>query len=117
LTASTAGSIDRRLPRASPTLFHSDTVSSTITMSKIEKRMEQMRRAPASVSFEDLASVCRHFFGDPVGGSGSHDVYRTPWAGDPRVNIQNRNGQAKPYQVRQVLAAVERLERERGDQQ
>jgi len=86
-------------------------------VSKIDKKVEQMRRAPASVSFDDLASVCRRFFGDPVGGSGSHEVYRTPWAGDPRVNIQNRNGQAKPYQVRQVLAALERLERERGDPQ
>ena len=86
-------------------------------MSKIEKKLEQMRRSTASVSFDDLASVCRHFFGDPVGGSGSHEVYRTPWAGDPRVNIQNRNGQARPYQVRQVLAALERLERERGDPQ
>jgi hypothetical protein len=27
------------------------------------------------------------------------------------VNIQNFNGQAKPYQVKQVLAAIERLEK------
>lgn len=86
-------------------------------MSKIAKRLEQFQRAPASVSFDDLALVCQHFFGDPVGGSGSHRLYRTPWAGDPRVNIQNRNGQAKPYQVRQVLAAIERLEQEKGEPQ
>jgi len=30
--------------------------------------------------------------------------------GDPRVNIHNSNGQAKAYQVRQVLAAIEKLE-------
>lgn len=28
----------------------------------------------------------------------------------PRVNIQNDHGKAKPYQVRQVLAAIARLE-------
>lgn len=27
---------------------------------------------------------------------------------DPRVNIQNDHGRAKPYQVRQVLAAIEK---------
>ena len=36
------------------------------------------------------------------------------WQGDPRVNIQNAKGKAKPYQVRQVLAAIERLEAENG---
>jgi len=36
-------------------------------------------------------------------------VFKTPWPGDPRVNIQNKNGHSKPYQVKQVLAAIERL--------
>lgn len=36
------------------------------------------------------------------------------WQGDPRVNIQNAKGKAKPYQVRQVVAAVECLEVENG---
>ena len=29
---------------------------------------------------------------------------------DPRVNIQNDRGMAKPYQVRQVINAIERME-------
>ncbi|WP_255562040.1 hypothetical protein [Zooshikella harenae] len=38
-------------------------------------------------------------------------MYKTPWPGDPRVNIQEgKGGKAKPYQVRQVLAAIEKLE-------
>jgi hypothetical protein len=37
-------------------------------------------------------------------------IYRTPWPGDPRVNIQNAGGMAKAYQVRQVLKAIDRLE-------
>jgi hypothetical protein len=32
--------------------------------------------------------------------------------GDPRVNIQNDKGKAKPYQVRQVLAAIDKKEAE-----
>jgi hypothetical protein len=39
-------------------------------------------------------------------------VYKTPWIGDPRVNIQNDKGIAKVYQVRQVLKAIERLKNE-----
>ena len=46
------------------------------------------------------------------GGLPAPPVYRTPWAGDPRVNIQDDHGMAKPYQVRQVLAAIEKLEEE-----
>jgi hypothetical protein len=33
-----------------------------------------------------------------------------PWPGDPRINLQaGDGGKAKPYQVRQVLAAVDLL--------
>ncbi len=33
-----------------------------------------------------------------------------PWAGEPRANIQNDKGKAKAYQVRQVLAAINKKE-------
>jgi hypothetical protein len=51
----------------------------------------------------------KHYFGEPRQESGSHAVFKTPWQGDPRVNIQNANGQAKPYRVKQVLAAIDKL--------
>jgi hypothetical protein len=31
-------------------------------------------------------------------------------AGDPRINIQKKKGEAKAYQVKQVLAAIDKLE-------
>lgn len=40
----------------------------------------------------------------------SHKVYKTPWEGDPRVNIQEKNGKGKGYQVKQVLAAIKKLQ-------
>lgn len=73
-----------------------------------------MRSAPGGVRFADLARVCEHYFGEPRQQGTSHLVYRMPWRGDPRVNIQNDHGNAKPYQVRQVLAAIEKLERGRS---
>lgn len=55
------------------------------------------------------------YFGTPRQLSTSHAVFKTPWEGDPRVNIQcGPDGKAKAYQVRQVLQAVDRLN-EGGD--
>lgn len=73
--------------------------------------LAQMKRNPQDIRFSDLCRVCDHYFGDARQSSGSHRVYKTPWHGDPRVNIQNRRGLAKAYQVKQVLRAIERVEK------
>lgn len=67
-------------------------------------------RAGREIHFRDLAKVCDHYFGPPRQRGSSHCVYKTPWAGDPRVNIQNFHGKAKPYQVKQVLKAIAKHE-------
>ena len=79
-------------------------------MASIEEILALMKRNPKGVRFNDLAKVCDQYFGKPRQSRSSHKVYRTPWQGDPRVNIQNAKGKAKPYQVRQVLQAIARLE-------
>ncbi len=81
-------------------------------MPRVDELLSQMRNSPQDVRFSDLCRVCDQFFGEPRQRSTSHRVYKTPWQGDPRVNIQNRKGMAKAYQVRQVLQAIERLESE-----
>lgn len=72
-----------------------------------------MRRNPKGVSFQDLCRVCDYYFGEARQKSSSHRIYKTPWQGDPRVNIQNDKGMAKAYQVRQVLKAIEHLEEQK----
>ena len=79
-------------------------------MASVEKLLKVMRANPQNVRYADLHKVCEHFFGTARGSGGSHAVFKTPWPGDPRVNIQNSNGQAKAYQVRQVLAAIDKKE-------
>ena len=81
-------------------------------MSGIEDILAQMKRNPKDVRFRDLCKVCDHYFGKARQGGSSHRVYKTPWQGDPRVNIQSKKGKARAYQVRQVLEAIERLELE-----
>lgn len=78
-------------------------------MSTVEKILEQMRTEPANVRFSELQRVCETYFGKPRQNGSSHTIYKTPWPGNPRVNIQNNKGKAKVYQVRQVLLAIERL--------
>jgi hypothetical protein len=39
---------------------------------------------------------------------------RMPWAGDPRVNMQeSKGGKAKAYQVQQLLTAIDRVRSKR----
>ncbi|GAK58036.1 hypothetical protein U27_05009 [Candidatus Vecturithrix granuli] len=79
-------------------------------MKKIEEILMQMRQNPTDVRFSDLCKVCDVYFGKARQQGSSHRVYKTPWNGDPRVNIQNSKGKAKAYQVKQVIRAIERLE-------
>ena len=83
-------------------------------MAKIDDILAQMKQNPRGVRFNDLCKVCDHFFGEPRQSGSSHRIYKTPWQGDPRINIQNHKGKAKAYQVKQVLLAIERLEVDHG---
>lgn len=74
----------------------------------VDAIVEQMK-AGGVVHFSDLFKVCEHYFGKPRNSGSSHYIFKTPWPGDPRINIQNDKGKAKPYQVRQVLAAIAKL--------
>ena len=79
-------------------------------MSDVRKIIARMRESPAGIRFSELRKVCEACFGEPRQGGGSHLVFKTPWPGDPRVNIQDAGGKVKPYQVRQILQAIDKLE-------
>ncbi len=81
-------------------------------MHAIDEFVARMQRNVQGIRFRDLCRVCDHFFGQPRQAGSSHRVYKMPWEGDPRVNIQNAKGMAKAYQVRQALKAIERLRSE-----
>ena len=83
------------------------------TSRRLKAILDRMKRSPRNVRFSDLSRVCEAYFGAPRGTATSHRVFRTPWSGAPRVNIQNRKGMAKPYQVRQALEAIEKITTEK----
>jgi hypothetical protein len=87
------------------------TIRSTASLDKIEVKA---RSAPGSMSFTDAVKLATSYFGDPRQGSGSHvAIFKMPWQGDLRINLQNKDGKAKPYQVSELIKAIDRLKEER----
>jgi hypothetical protein len=67
---------------------------------------------PKNVKFADLLQLCIKYFGNPR-IAGSHHIFKTPWQGDPRINIQKDGNMAKEYQVRAVINAIEKMQVEK----
>jgi len=80
-----------------------------MSMPSVKDVFKSIKRNQQNIRFLDLCKICDYYFGSPRQSGSSHRVYKTPWIGDPRVNIQNAKGKAKVYQVKQVIRAIERL--------
>jgi hypothetical protein len=77
---------------------------------KVRRLLKKLKNNANSVRFSELSKICNHFFGPPRQSGTSHRIYKTPWPGDPRINIQKNKGMAMAYQVKQVLLAIDKLE-------
>lgn len=60
-----------------------------------------------NVSFSDLTNLAEGFGFQLARVRGSHHIFRHPHVSE-LLNLQDVGGAAKPYQVRQLLALVER---------
>jgi len=79
-------------------------------MGRCEKLLEKAREAPGNVSFSELCRLaeCNGFVLDRT--KGSHHIFRAPGVREI-LNLQRApNGSANGYQVKQVLAHIQRLE-------
>ena len=84
----------------------------------VETILGDMRANPEGIKFNEARKVAEHFFaefGKPR-IAGSHYVYKMPWPGDPRINIQKDGPKAKRYQIIQMLEAVDKLKALRAAQ-
>ncbi|HMB27547.1 MAG TPA: toxin HicA [Blastocatellia bacterium] len=79
----------------------------------IDDAVGELEGHETNTRFQRLVAICKAFFGTPR-IEGSHHIFKTPWPGDPRINLQSGKGKAKPYQVRQVIKALQRLKDEGG---
>ncbi len=75
----------------------------------VNSAITELSANPSGIRFARLVRICDCFFGQARQNATSHRVYKMPWPGDPRVNIQSMRGMAKPYQVRQVIKALTQL--------
>jgi len=74
----------------------------------IDEALEALEGSRTHVRFRELLAICACFFGE-ARQRGSHHVFKMPWAGDPRINLQDVGSHAKPYQVDQVIRALKKL--------
>jgi hypothetical protein len=82
-------------------------------VSRPEKLLERLREPgrDAGWAFDELCSLLQRL-GFEMRIRGSHHFFRRPDSAGV-INLQPRDGQAKPYQVRQALQAIDRLLQEK----
>jgi predicted RNA binding protein YcfA (HicA-like mRNA interferase family) len=75
-------------------------------MTKKQKLLEKILAGSKNVQFGEMVALVEAFGFRLSRVNGSHHIFDHPEIPD-LVNLQNKKGQAKPYQVRQFLALVE----------
>ena len=77
-------------------------------MGKLEKLIEKilLGSADANIDFDDLCSVLLSL-GFSERSKGSHHIFSKPDL-EELINLQRDGSKAKPYQVRQVRAIIQR---------
>ena len=73
----------------------------------IDEALEALA-SDTNIKFRDLQKICEKFFEGPK-IKGSHHIFKTPWQGQPWVNIQKDGNKAKSYQIKQVREALLKL--------
>ena len=77
----------------------------------IDEAIKELSGNEKNIRFKRLVSICTEIFGKPR-VIGSHHIFKTPWQGDPRINLQKEKAKAKPYQVDQVLRALRKKKKD-----
>lgn len=75
-------------------------------MTKKRKLLEKLLSGTRNVQFDDIVNLVEAFGFRLSRVNGSHHIFAHPSIPE-LVNLQNKKGQAKPYQVRQFLLLVE----------
>ena len=73
----------------------------------LRKRIARIIASPANVRFGEMVGIVEAFGFRLLRVSGGHHIFGRTGIPD-QINLQNVNGKAKPYQVRQFLKLIER---------
>ena len=72
-----------------------------------KKLLRQIYNNSKNVRFSDFTGLVEAFNFHLTRSEGSHFIYKNTEI-NQWINLQNRNGEAKPYQVKQFLSLIER---------
>jgi len=76
-------------------------------MTRRRKLLEKARSNPGGVRFREICLLADQMGFTRRGGKGSHVVYVKDGV-EEILTFQDRMGMAKPYQVKQLLAVIEK---------
>jgi len=76
-------------------------------MTRRQKLIEKAMNNPAGIRFKELCLLAEHMGFQKRGGKGSHVVYERDGV-EEILTFQDHKGMAKPYQVKQMLAVIEK---------
>lgn len=76
-------------------------------MTRRQKLIERATNNPAGIRFKELCLLAGHMGFQKRGGKGSHVVYERDGV-EEILTFQDHNGMAKPYQVKQMIAVIEK---------
>ena len=79
-------------------------------MARLIKLIARARQSANNLSFDELCFIVEHIGFVFDRQKGSHRIYKGTSYDMPIVNIQNCDGKAKPYQVKQVLDMIDRYD-------
>jgi predicted RNA binding protein YcfA (HicA-like mRNA interferase family) len=71
------------------------------------KRLQKAIRSPQNMRFGEMVTLVEAFGFELLRTSGSHHIFGRAGIAE-QLNLQNVKGKAKPYQIRQFLAIMER---------
>jgi predicted RNA binding protein YcfA (HicA-like mRNA interferase family) len=77
----------------------------------IAEAIKELEGNETNIRFSRLLKICEEFFGK-CRTKGSHHIFKMPWAGNPRINLQKDGDKAKIYQVEQVILCLKKWAKE-----
>lgn len=80
------------------------------------KLLEKALAGSKNIRFADMVSLVEGFGFQLARVTGSHHIFEHP-ALPEIVNLQNRKGKAKPYQVKQFLELIEQYSLQLGEEE
>ena len=81
-----------------------------------QKLLKQILNNQKNVKFNDFVTILEAFGFYCARTDGSHNIFKNTFVNEI-INIQNVNGEAKPYQIKQFLALVEKYNLTLEDEQ